>query len=95
MPRPDPPEPASPEALRALVESAEPELEPIFFAFYIDSPAERAEIVHDCAVRLSLEWDRIEIDRKLWFLAEVEAECRRRSDLPPPPPRSEAEDLLS
>ena len=91
MPDRDPPDP---EALRVLVESAQAELESMFFTFYLDSPAERTEIVHDCAVRLSLEWHKIEIDRKLWFLAEVEGECRRRSDLSPPRPRSEWDDLL-
>jgi hypothetical protein len=95
MPRPDPPEPASPAALRALVESAAPDLELIFFRFPIDTPAEKAEIIHDCLVRLSLEWEGIEIDRKIWFLAEVEDECYRRTDPPPPPERSEDEDLLS
>lgn len=90
MPHRDPPESASAEALRALLESADPELRSIFDAFAIP-PADQESILHVCLVKVGIEWRRIGIDRKVWFLAEVEAECRLRTEPPPRPPRPEDE----
>ncbi|HSL81611.1 MAG TPA: hypothetical protein VLF66_02470 [Thermoanaerobaculia bacterium] len=87
MPHSESPESASPEALEALVASCEPELQSIFDAFGIP-PADQEPILHVCLVKLGLEWQRIEIDRKVWLLAEVSTECRLRTEPPPRSPRS-------
>jgi hypothetical protein len=87
MPHSESPESASPEALEALVESAEPELQSIFDAFAI-RPADQEPILQVCLVKLSLEWQQVEIDRKVWLLAEVATECRLRTEPLPRPSRS-------
>lgn len=84
----EPPDSASPEAVEALVASAERELQSIFEDFGIP-PTEEEELLQVCVVRLILEWPRIETDRKAWLLAEVETECRLRTE---PAPRSPGSD---
>ncbi|HUP42402.1 MAG TPA: hypothetical protein VM599_04265 [Thermoanaerobaculia bacterium] len=60
--------------LVALLESLQPELEPLFLKYCV-SPDQAAEIQYETMAALGHRWYRVP-DRRLWFLETVEARCQ-------------------
>lgn len=60
--------------LAALVESLQPELDPLFLKYCV-SPEQAEEIQFETLAALGARWHRVP-DRRLWFLETVEARCQ-------------------
>ena len=61
-------------ALAALVESLQPELDPLFLKYCV-SPEQAEEIQYETLAALGARWHRVP-DPRLWFLETVEARCQ-------------------
>lgn len=74
MPRRDRSEAFPTAELTALVESLQPELDPLFLKYCV-SPEQAEEIQYETMAALGLRWHRVP-DRRLWFLETVEVRCQ-------------------